>query len=70
MSPTRIVPGWTTRVLMPRRCIDLPRLELTKFIASRPKRSTNLVPGAGACQDGEPTQDAETHAPGGLSGGR
>jgi len=41
-SPTRIVPGCTTRALMPRRCRALCSVELTNFIASRPNRSTNF----------------------------
>ena len=43
VSPVRMVPGWTTLALMPRRWSSLPTGELTKIIASRPKRATNLL---------------------------
>ena len=42
-SPTRIVPGCTTRALIPRRLSARPTGELTNFIASSPKRATNLL---------------------------
>src|SRR4029077_13624662 len=41
-SPTRIAPGCTTLAQRPRRRSRLPSAELTNFMASRPKRSTNL----------------------------
>jgi len=43
VSPTRRHPGVTTRALIPRRLSALRSLELTNFIASAPKRSTNLA---------------------------
>ena len=42
-SPLRIIPGFTTRALRPRRLSSLPSAELTNFTASTPNRAANLL---------------------------
>ena len=65
-SPTRTVPASTTRVLIPRRLSARPSGELTKTIASRPKRSVNfLQPVWGSSVTSSTAEPIPSRVPGG-----